>query len=188
MGHLSEGGGSGGGAPVGATYLTATLQTGPLPNSRQLLAGAGITLDASVPGELTISSAGAVVTTGTFQMDWDHGLTATESNQWKFQIVNGVAQIFPTTTLNGFPNGASAIYGTLPIPLWPQERPRVTGVPYVTGGSPIVIGGTLVAFPTGELVIFQADFSGWPGGELFAFTRFVDLVHTEAPALTLFLP
>src|SRR5690348_12689277 len=42
-----------------ATYLTATSQTPILPNSRQLLAGTGITFDDTVPNKRTISSSAA---------------------------------------------------------------------------------------------------------------------------------
>lgn len=50
--------GGGGGGNTTATYLTATDETGALPNSRELIAGSNITLDDSTPGELTISAAG----------------------------------------------------------------------------------------------------------------------------------
>src|SRR6266496_2722738 len=41
-----------------ATYVTAEDETDILPGARQLLAGTGITLDASVDGELTINAPG----------------------------------------------------------------------------------------------------------------------------------
>lgn len=43
-------------APLDATYLTATDETTDLASSRQLLAGIGIDLDASVAGEMTVSA------------------------------------------------------------------------------------------------------------------------------------
>ena len=43
---------------VVATYITENDETLTLPNSRQILAGSGITLDYSVPSELTISTGG----------------------------------------------------------------------------------------------------------------------------------
>lgn len=45
-------------ASAEATYLTEADETATLPNSRQLLAGSGITFDDSVAGERTISSSG----------------------------------------------------------------------------------------------------------------------------------
>lgn len=42
-----------------ATYLTATGEAFALPNSRQLIAGSGITFDDSVTNERTISSSGS---------------------------------------------------------------------------------------------------------------------------------
>lgn len=48
--------GSGGGAISTATYITETDETADLPNSRQIIAGTDITLDVSVPGEITINS------------------------------------------------------------------------------------------------------------------------------------
>ena len=41
-----------------ATYITEQDESLALPNSRQLIAGIGITLDVSVPHEITISSSG----------------------------------------------------------------------------------------------------------------------------------
>ena len=51
------------GAPVDATYLTWTDESARLPNSRELLAGTGITFDDTVPNERTVngSSAGGFV-------------------------------------------------------------------------------------------------------------------------------
>lgn len=46
----------GGGGNTTATYVTSTDETAALPNSRELLGGTGITLDATTPGELTINS------------------------------------------------------------------------------------------------------------------------------------
>jgi hypothetical protein len=46
------------GAPLNATYLTVDDETAILPNSRQLLAGTGITFNDATPGERTISSSG----------------------------------------------------------------------------------------------------------------------------------
>lgn len=49
-------GGGGSGAPLTSTYLTETNESGSLFNSRRLLAGTNITLDVSVPNEMTINS------------------------------------------------------------------------------------------------------------------------------------
>jgi hypothetical protein len=57
-GVLSSGSGGGGSAPASATFLTATDESGTLPNSRQLLAGTNVTFDDSVPNERTINASG----------------------------------------------------------------------------------------------------------------------------------
>lgn len=54
----SQAAGSSGDATKNASYLTKNNETAGLPNSIQLLAGVGITLDYSVPNQLTISSSG----------------------------------------------------------------------------------------------------------------------------------
>lgn len=53
--------GSGGGAPAAATYLTEDDETATLTNSRQVLAGTGISFDDTVPNVRTINaSAGSI--------------------------------------------------------------------------------------------------------------------------------
>lgn len=41
-----------------ATFITSDSEVGQLPNSRQLIAGTSITIDLSVPNQITISSTG----------------------------------------------------------------------------------------------------------------------------------
>jgi len=53
------GGGGGGGGLANQTYLTHTNASADLPNSRQLLAGTGITFDDSVANERTINASAA---------------------------------------------------------------------------------------------------------------------------------
>lgn len=52
---IGGGGGGGGGSLLNATYLTATDETGTLPNSRELLAGANVGFDDTVSGERTVN-------------------------------------------------------------------------------------------------------------------------------------
>jgi len=54
---VSGGGGGGGGGITGATYLTTGVETGSLPNSRQLIAGAGIQFNDAPSGRRVISTA-----------------------------------------------------------------------------------------------------------------------------------
>lgn len=47
-----------GGDITGATFITVNDESSSLPNSRQLIAGTGITIDISVGGQITISATG----------------------------------------------------------------------------------------------------------------------------------
>jgi len=53
----ASGGGSSGGSITGATYLTSGVETASLPNSRQVIAGAGIQFNDSPSGRRVISTA-----------------------------------------------------------------------------------------------------------------------------------
>jgi hypothetical protein len=76
-----------------ATLLTEDDETGTLPNSRQLLAGTNVTLDDSVPGELTVSVSGGS-TTATYLTEDDETGTLPNSRQ----LLAGTNITFDDTT------------------------------------------------------------------------------------------
>lgn len=49
-----------GGDLANATFITVNDETGNFPNSRQLVAGTGITIDTSVAGQITISASSGI--------------------------------------------------------------------------------------------------------------------------------
>ena len=78
-----------------ANYVTSDDQTALLPNSRELIAGDNITIDDSVPNELTIN-APAIVPTETFLTSSDESATLPNSRQ----LLAGTGIAFDDSTPN----------------------------------------------------------------------------------------
>lgn len=146
------------GAPIDATYLTSTDESARLPNSRQLLAGSGITFDDSIPNERTVSANGF---------------------SWAFITVNNADFLtLPTTFIDVVPApGANKVL----VPLWAYINVDAAAGAYGNVDPPTTSGLT-VAYGDWNIDCFNFMW-GWAG---LSEAQFLYPIHRIPDATTLF--
>lgn len=142
--QVTGGGGGGGGGALGATYLTTNVETGILPNSRQLIAGVGIQFNDSPGGRRVISAVLPLVLDGENGKDGEPGPPG----------------------INGIPGSAGA-QGLQGIPGPPGEDAEEPEYPYIIPGpqgpqGPAGGGGgsaTIIETDVGSTPVWRGKFT-----------------------------